>query len=227
MDRVVYIGRLKMVFVVVSWLAVAALAATIVLVSMLLLADPSSRTPVLVEWSDPLPPPGTLPLLQLTLAWASLGLLVLAGVVWLLWVFSTTRMLRMAGVEGLQQGPISAVAMHFVPVLAYVMPMHVMTELERATRDPVQWRALENSKLAATAWCVAKIASIVFVGGIVRHGAAENTTQYASGLWLCLAGAIGCAAGLYLFNRYLTHMKGLQERLAARAAERSPEEVPE
>jgi hypothetical protein len=151
--------------------------------------------------------------------------LVLATIVWLLWIFSATRFAKASGAENLRNGPFSAVAMHFVPILAWAMPMVIMVELERATRDPAQWRDLENSVLAGTAWIIGKFSWVAFASGLNIQAEAGTPDQYAISLWFSLAGTIGCLAALYLFNRYLKHMEALQTALAARIDGASGEET--
>lgn len=215
-ERVAYLGRLRRIFIVISLFAGAVLFVTGVLACFLLIGGRSALTPIVMEGSDPLPPPGDLPLAQLVASWASLGLLALAALVWLLWVFSATGLLKKADADRLQHGPFSAVAMHFVPVLAWAMPMLIMVELEKATRDPMQWRYLTNSGLAATSWFVAKMSWVAFASGLGLQAGAETADQCATSLWFSVVGAAGCMAGLYLFNRYLKHMEALQTALAAR-----------
>jgi hypothetical protein len=216
MKRVAYLGRLRKVFFFISLFAAAALVACSGLDCALLLGDRAVLIPVVVEGSDPLPPPGDLPFSQLIASLVVSGALVLAAIVWLLWLFSAIRLPKAANVERLHHGPFSAVALHFVPVVAYVMPMLIMAELERATRDPVQWRYLANSRLATTTWLVGKLSWIGFASSLNMQRQAETTAQYATSLWLGLVGAAGCLLGLYLFNRYLKHMEALQMALAAR-----------
>lgn len=223
--RATYLGRVRKIFSFISLLAGGVLVATGTLACLLLLGNRSALAPLVVEWSDPLPPPGTLLFAQLVANWASLGSLAFAAIVWLLWVFSATKLLRSAGAEGLRNGPFSAVAIHFVPVLAWIMPMLIMTQLEKAARDPAQWRYLANSRLAATSWFVGKMSSATFASGLALQAEAETATQYATSLWFSLFGAMGCLGGLYLFNRFLKHMDVLQSALATETDARPIEET--
>jgi hypothetical protein len=216
MRRVAYLGRPSTIFFFISLAGGSALIASGVLSGILLLGDRAALAPLIVELSEPFPPPGYLPFAQLIANWAGLAFLALAAIVWLLWVFSATLLLKAAGLERLHHGPFSAVAMHFVPVLAWAMPMLIMTELERGTRDPAQWRYLKSSGLAATSWVVGKLSLLTFGLGIGLEPEAVTADQYATALRFSLAGAAGCVFSLYLFNRYLKHMAALQVALAAK-----------
>lgn len=181
----------------------------------MLLGERAALAPVVVEWSDPFPPSTNVAHWQLLTWLAGFVLFLFAAMAWLGWIYSATRFLKIAGVERLHHGPLSAVALHFIPVIGYVMPMLIMSELERATRHPSQWRYLNNNRLAATSWLVGKLSIISLLQSLVLQRNAETPDQYATGLWLVIVATAGCIVGVYLINRFLKHMQFLQTALAA------------
>jgi hypothetical protein len=119
-------------------------------------------------------------------------------------------MAKLAGAEYLHYGPLSSVAMHFIPVLAHAMPMLIITELERATRDPIHWKQLGSNWLPPTSWAVARISAIGLFISMDYLRSAETASSYASGLTATTISALVGVAGLALINRFLKHMSVLQ-----------------
>jgi hypothetical protein len=109
-----------------------------------------------------------------------------------------------------------------VPVIAYVMPMLVLVELEATTRNPADWKEVRPSRLAATTWLVAKISALAFLVTFNLPDSAETADQYVRGLVLTSLSAMLILGGLLLANLFMRHMTNLQDGLVAAAAQQQP-----
>lgn len=221
-EQAAFIGRLARIFSVISWIATVLLALSMALAIAMLFGDHAALGPVFIDWNDPFFPLLDIARWQFLARGAGMLFLPFAALVWLAWIYSATRFLRIAGVDKPHHGPLSAVILHLVPVIGMAMPMVIMSELERATRDPSQWRELDNYHPATTGWLVGTLSFVALIHGVALQQSPETLNEYVTGLWLVIASSAGCIAGLYLFNRYLKHMEALQQALAARI-ELSPE----
>jgi hypothetical protein len=209
----VHIGRIRVVFRVVSALAAVFLVLSLICSISMLLSDHSLLAPIVPEDSEPFPPPGILPILHLGSILASLALLALSTAVWLFWLTTSSKFVRKAGAREMRFSPVTSAVYHFVPVIAYVMPMLVLVELEAATRNPNDWKEVSPSRLAGTTWLVAKLSAIAFLSTFNLPDLAETADQYIRGVALISMSSVLVLGGLLLANLFMRHMTKLQERL--------------
>lgn len=208
------LSRICFVFRIFSVLAAACLVASMASATIMLLGDHALLAPIVPEASDPLPPPGILPVTHLILTFVDMALLALTAVSWLFWLTSSSQFARRAGANEMRFSPAMAAVWHFVPVMAYVMPMLVLVELEAATRSPTGWKDVRPSRLAATTWLVGKIAAIGFSATCLLPSNAETASQYVNGLVLTSVSSIGVLGALLLANLLAIQMRRFQDHIA-------------
>lgn len=217
--RVGFIGRVCKVFVVISWLAGSGLVIMAAISIVMLAGDPAHITP---DIGNGLRPQTDLARAHILLLLATLTVLVLLVLTWLVWIFCSVRLVKKAGAERMHHGPLASVALHFVPVIGLAMPMLIITELEKVTRDPARWKALSDSALPSSSWMVAKLSTVGFIVGLDYLQTAERAAQYATGLWIMLGANMGLVGGLFLIGKFLRHMNVLQKEFVRSSAEALP-----
>ncbi|UVC10026.1 DUF4328 domain-containing protein [Rhizobium sp. TH2] len=219
MGRAAFLGRLRIVFKVISWVAVVPLVASAALTVAMLSEDRAAFEPTFVNSTGDILEQAGLARWQFLTWAAAIVALLFAALVWLAWIYFATRFLRIVGVEPPRYGPLSAVALHFLPIVAHVMPMVIMSELERVTRDPLRWRDLPANWLPATSWLAGRLSLTAMALTGVFQERAQTPHQYSMALWLMVLATVGCAGGVYLFNRFLSRMQRLQMVLAVKITE--------
>jgi hypothetical protein len=202
--RATFLGRVGSFFDLVSIISAAALASMAV-----------------ISLFRAIPPDGSSGVDLLTYALMACQLvarvaLILLALTWLVWMFQASRFIKLASPDKLQYGPYSAVALHFIPVIGQAMPMIIMTELERRTRNPERWRELDTRHLPATAWLIGFLSTVLFSTGWQIITDVWSHTARVAGHLLVVLGAAGIIASLVMFNRYIKHMASLQAMLAAK-----------
>lgn len=87
---------------------------------------------------------------------AHLGILILAGVLFLFWIHSAYDNLPKLGCEGLQSSPGGAVGWYFVPIVNLFRPYTIMQEIWKASNpqelDPHQWSHRDGTTLIGYWW---------------------------------------------------------------------------
>jgi hypothetical protein len=97
-----------------------------------------------------------------------LGLYFVTGVVFLKWVYRAYWNIQGFGAEGLRFSPGWALGYYFVPILNFVRPVQVMSEIWRVSQDPQNWLQTRGSWLIGTWWAlflfwlIATLASLLF-----------------------------------------------------------------
>lgn len=194
--------------------AVASVAALLCTITMLA-GDHALLQPIPADDGTLLPPPGNLPLAFWLLL---VGVACFAGITaffWLAWLVQSNALAKNAGATNMRFSPIMAAIWHFVPVMAYIMPMLVLVELEAATRNPAAWKDLPASRLAATTWLVAKLSAICFGASFGFTSDAATSAQYVLGLKLMSASLVLALGGLAITIVFMLHIKTLQDNLLA------------
>lgn len=225
MGRAAFLGRLRIVFKVISWVAVVPLVASAALTVAMLSEDHAAFESTFVNSTGDILEQAGLARWQFLTWAAAIVALLFAALVWLAWIYFATRFLRIVGVEPPRYGPLSAVALHFLPIVAHVMPMVIMSELERVTRDPLRWRDLPANWLPATSWLAGRLSLTAMPLSGNFQLKAETPHQYAMSLWLMVVATVGCAGGVHLINRFLSHMEELQMALAATITEKKVQSI--
>ena len=210
--RVGFIGRVRKLFVVISWLAGSGLVIMAAISIVMLASDPAHITP---DVGNGLRPQTGLARAHILALVATLIVLALLVLTWLVWIFCSVRLVKKAGAERMHHGPLASIALHFVPVIGQVMPMLIITELEKVTRDPVRWKELPDNALPSSSWVVAKLSAIGYLVALDYLQTAERAAQYATGLWIMLGASVGLIGGLFLVGKFLRHMNALQTELAS------------
>jgi hypothetical protein len=214
--RAAGLGRIRKTFAFFSWLSAIGLGVCSALSIAMLLGDQSLLAPIVPELSDPLPPPGNLPIAHLIALGSSLCFLSIVAVICLLWLYSSIQLVKLAGAESPRHGALSAVAMHFVPVLAGIMPMLIVAELEKQTRSPQGWKLLDTSALPPTGWVLSRFSAVGLLGSYGYLNSAETASSYVTGLAVMTAAGIAAMVSLFLINRLLERVHGLQVVLVSR-----------
>jgi len=203
-------GRAGRVFAIVSVLSAMCLTVSIASATILLLGDHAALAPIVIEDSDPFPPPGILPAILYAIDIPSVILLAATCLCWLWWLVSCSHFARKAGARDMRFHPVMAVVWHFVPVMAYVMPMLVLAEVEVATRNPADWKNEPTSLLAANTWLVAKLAATLFGATAFLPNSAETVSDYVSALIWVRCARMLVLLGLLLANLFVRHVGRLQ-----------------
>jgi hypothetical protein len=85
---------------------------------------------------------------------AQVGLFIVTGVLFLVWVHRANRNARALGATGLKFTPGWAVGWFFVPIVSFWKPFQAMREIWQASTAPGNWQAVETPPLLGLWWTV-------------------------------------------------------------------------
>lgn len=79
-------------------------------------------------------------------------LYIVAGIIFLRWVYVMNRNCHGFGAEAMNYSPGWSVGWYFVPILGFFMPFSVMSEIRRVSSDPANWRKYSAGWLVVVWW---------------------------------------------------------------------------
>jgi hypothetical protein len=188
-DQATLTYLLKGLFVVAILLDVAALASTLMEISLLQgLESGSQITPAVAAANDAR---------QSVIAIVRFVIFVLTAICFLCWIYRANRNARQLGATDMRFTPGWAVGWFFVPVAAFWKPYEAMKEVWQASVDPANWQTIPRPEILPWWWACFVIGRIALSASVRYKAAVHNISGYiTSDVLYLLSAAIGIPAAV-------------------------------